>query len=447
MTTNGPIPASGSARPTQGMDRARRMHRSLTILMLAVLGVMVVLSYMLRIGVVRHGWLWLGVVLAVLPCAATLASRRIALSYSGSVAYCFLLLGAVECVSYAMPLSYVWLLCVIPMIWAGCRLSLPMLAVVDLGGLLVVFVSAMTGASPGVMLLRIPMFVGGAMLMVGLTGFVWQGRDRGAPAVYQTQPLQTAPGSAPSSRPVAPVSSHPTEPQSGSLPRPERSASASRDLLMMIHDLRSPLSSVIGYVELTLQHEGLGEEARKDLTVALRNAEKLDASIVCMVHADASGMPGKRMGTQRVDFATIVSKEVEEYREQAATQRVRIDANVEHDLMITADPLQLRSLVGNLLSNAVKYNRPGGSVYVSALRDGGCLVLEVTDTGIGIPVAELGRVREPYVRASNAADSAPGTGMGLHHCQVIVNRLNGSMDINSEVGKGTVVMVTLPSRH
>lgn len=412
------------------------LHRSLTVLMLAVLGVMVALSHMLRIGVVRHGWLWAGVILAVVPCVATLISQRVALSYRGSVVYCFLLLGAVECVSYAMPLSYVWLLGVIPMIWAACRLSLPMLVVVDLSGLLVVFVSAVTGASPGVMLLRIPMFVGGAMLMVGLTGFVWQGRYRGPAAPGQARGLQKVPSLTP--LPVAPAQ------------RPLDRRSTDRDLLMMVHDLRSPLSSVIGYVELTLEREDLDKESRGNLEIALRNAEKLDASIVRMVRPDvagASGAPGGRTDARRVDFAAIVSKEVGEYRDQAVSRGVRIDASVERDLMVTADPLQLASLVGNLLSNAVKYNRSGGSVYVSALRDGGHLVLEVTDTGIGIPPAELGQVREPYVRASNAVDYAPGTGMGLHHCQVIVDRLDGSMDISSEVDRGTVVMVTLPSRH
>ena len=416
---------------TAGMRRARRLHRSLTVLMLVVLVVVTLLSYMFTIGVMHDVWLWIGLALAATACVPSLMSSRIALSNVGSVLYCFLLLMAVECVSFAMPYSYTWILCVIPMVWAACRLSLPMTAAIGLGAVLVVFTSAITGASPSVTLLRMPMFVGGVILMIGMCVFVWQGRRRllsdNAPSAVQTE--RTA------------ETTQAAETESG-----DQMADVRRELLMKAHDLRSPLSSVIGYVELALRRGTIDDQSRADLTVALENAERLDAAIVSMVKSpDRPSAAGRdSSGVRRVNLSDILGEMVREHSQQAAIGRIRIVASVEPDLMVVADPLQLQSLFGNLLANAVKYNQPGGSVYVSAMRDGDTINIEVTDTGIGIPQTDLGRVRNPYVRAANVPDGTSGTGLGLHHCQTIVGRLGGTLGITSEEGNGTVATVTLP---
>ena len=460
------------------MRRAQRLHRSLTVLMIAVLAVVTMLSYMLTIGITNHLWLWIGLLLAALACVPPLISRRIALSSIGSILYCFLLLIALECVSFAMPYSCMWMLCVIPLVWAACRLSLPMTVAVGLGATLVVFTSAVTASSPSVTLLRMPMFVGGMMLIIGMCVFVWQGRDRlfsdraaqagqshDALALAAGAGTTSGAGSASSGGSGAGSASHgiarvgegvmhafghhePVLIEVDTTKGAARFQSSDREeLLRKAHDLRSPLSSVIGYMELALKRGTIDEQSRADLHVALENAERLDASIVEMVRSNERRAVADRgpTGARRTNLTAVLGEELRECEQQAAIRRIRINSSLEPDLIITADPLQLKSLFGNLLSNAVKYNQPGGSIYVSALRDGAIITIEVTDTGVGIPLAELDRVRDPFVRAANAEAVASGTGMGLHHCQTIVNRLHGTMDIASEEGKGTVVTVSLPS--
>ncbi|NMM94053.1 sensor histidine kinase [Bifidobacterium oedipodis] len=457
------------------MRRAQRLHRSLTVLMIAVLAVVTMLSYMLSIGIANHLWLWIGLVLAALACVPPLVSRRIALSSIGSIMYCFLLLIALECVSFAMPYSCIWMLCVIPLVWAACRLSLPMTITVGLGATLVVFTSAVTASSPSVTLLRMPMFVGGMMLIIGMCVFVWQGRDRlfsdrahqagqshealasaagagnaGGAGVTGGSVGTAAHGIARVGEGVMHAFGH-HEPVLIEVNTTKGAASSQlsdrEELLRKAHDLRSPLSSVIGYMELALKRGTIDEQSRADLHVALENAERLDASIVEMVRSNERRAVADRgpTGARRTNLTAVLGEELHECEQQASMRRIRINSSLEPDLIITADPLQLKSLFGNLLSNAVKYNQPGGSVYVSALRDGAMITIEVTDTGVGIPQAELDRVRDPFVRAANAEAVASGTGMGLHHCQTIVNRLHGTMDIASEEGKGTVVTVSLPS--
>ena len=112
-----------------------------------------------------------------------------------------------------------------------------------------------------------------------------------------------------------------------------------------------------------------------------------------------------------------------------------------------ADPQQLEQVFTNLISNALKFTPAGGSVQVSlaSAEDGG-VVIEVRDTGMGIPPDEYPNLFTRFFRASNAAEAAlPGTGLGLAIVQEIVHRHGGAVDIDSELGVGTTLTVWLPT--
>ncbi|MCX7040510.1 MAG: GAF domain-containing sensor histidine kinase [Spirochaetes bacterium] len=112
--------------------------------------------------------------------------------------------------------------------------------------------------------------------------------------------------------------------------------------------------------------------------------------------------------------------------------------------LVAAPRADLLSVVTNLVSNAVKYSLPGGRVTVSLARAGRGVALAVTDQGIGIPVAEKDRLFSEFFRASNArAFAGSGTGLGLAIVKSIVERLGGTIDVQSEEGAGTTVRVAL----
>jgi signal transduction histidine kinase len=112
---------------------------------------------------------------------------------------------------------------------------------------------------------------------------------------------------------------------------------------------------------------------------------------------------------------------------------------------VAGDPEELHRLVGNLVSNAVKYSRDGGRVQVGLARVEGDVVLTVADDGIGISETDRARLFTEFFRSTNpAALERPGTGLGLAIVARIVARHGGRVEVDSELGTGTTVTVTLP---
>jgi signal transduction histidine kinase len=113
---------------------------------------------------------------------------------------------------------------------------------------------------------------------------------------------------------------------------------------------------------------------------------------------------------------------------------------------VRGDRERLGQLVGNLLSNAIKFTPAGGSVTARVLRDGESGVIEVEDTGIGIPASEQDRLFERFFRSSTATDQAiPGTGLGLAITRAIAEAHGGRITFSSELGVGTCFRVELPA--
>jgi signal transduction histidine kinase len=112
---------------------------------------------------------------------------------------------------------------------------------------------------------------------------------------------------------------------------------------------------------------------------------------------------------------------------------------------ISGDPKLLRCAFSNLVSNAMKYSAEDGLVEISGRAEDGAVHISITDHGIGIPAAELQRVRERFFRGSNAG-AIPGTGVGLTLVQQILEQHEGHMTIESELGRWTRITVSLPSQ-
>lgn len=115
--------------------------------------------------------------------------------------------------------------------------------------------------------------------------------------------------------------------------------------------------------------------------------------------------------------------------------------------MMSAHPALVDQLIGNLVSNAIRYNRPGGRVDVAVRAEGEDAVISVTDTGIGIPAADLEKIFERFYRVdkSRSRDKG-GTGLGLAIAKHAALQHGGSIQVGSEEGVGTTFTVHLPLR-
>lgn len=126
-------------------------------------------------------------------------------------------------------------------------------------------------------------------------------------------------------------------------------------------------------------------------------------------------------------------------------KQVSFETRFTDRLLVTADPVHIANIISNLLENAVKYSGSSVSILVECTLLDHELTLKVSDTGIGIPVSEQGRVFDKFYRSSNLPDrSLPGIGLGLSYVKLLVEAHRGTVSLTSRVGKGTTVEITLP---
>jgi signal transduction histidine kinase len=202
------------------------------------------------------------------------------------------------------------------------------------------------------------------------------------------------------------------------------------------HDLRNPLTSVIGFTELGELRNPTGAE---DFRIIGRTSRRMLAMVDDILSFSRIGgalRPGP------VSLAALVHGVEEDLAFSLGEAGADIGVS---DVVLEADPEQLRILLQNLIQNAVAYRRPGARpkirVTAEAVADG--VAVRVTDNGKGIPAEERTNVTEPLVRL-HRADDPPGFGLGLATCVRIAQAHGGRLEINSAPGGGTTVSVILP---
>jgi signal transduction histidine kinase len=213
------------------------------------------------------------------------------------------------------------------------------------------------------------------------------------------------------------------------------------------HDLRSPLTSIIGYVEILADEDQgalLPTQARM-LDAVDRNARRLMTLIDNMLTTTKIEMGGFTTRRSPVDLASLVTAAADVIRPAAAAGGLDLEVTCPPSgLIVEGDADQLDRVLVNLLSNAVKYTPKGGHVRTALAGEGGTAVLTVADTGIGIPAEDQPSLFTRFFRASNAvAGAVPGSGLGMSIARTIVANHEGDISVESTEGEGTTVTVRL----
>lgn len=213
------------------------------------------------------------------------------------------------------------------------------------------------------------------------------------------------------------------------------------------HELRTPLTSMMGFLEMIREGEAgeLNEEQQRFLAIVYRSSERLQrlvGDLLFVARLDANGLQ-LHFGEARLD--DIVRDAVESSGALARSREVSLVAEVDDVPPVSGDKERLSQLVGNLISNALKFTPSGGSVVARVFVDGGRAVVEISDTGIGIPPAEQSRLFQRFFRSSTATEQAiPGTGLGLVISRAIAEAHGGTIDVTSVPGEGTTFRVEIP---
>jgi signal transduction histidine kinase len=209
------------------------------------------------------------------------------------------------------------------------------------------------------------------------------------------------------------------------------------------HEFRTPLTSIIGNLDLVLADSGeLSPAAERRVEVAQRNAERLLA-LVSDLLVPADSVPD--VHPRRTDLAGLVEASLGSAQAHAEASRVTLTMDVPARLWARADPLRISQALDNLVSNAIKYS-PGGTVRVSAGYEDGRVLLQVTDDGIGMTADDASQVFTRFFRSPAVREGAiPGVGLGLSITKAIVERHGGSISCRTRPGCGSTFTVELPA--
>ncbi len=212
------------------------------------------------------------------------------------------------------------------------------------------------------------------------------------------------------------------------------------------HELRTPLAAIIGYLETLIDEPSLDTpNNRKFVHVAHQHAERL-SRLVDDLRSLSEIESGKVvLRCEAVGLQGIVNEVVEMFQPQVQKKQIHLDNQIDEEARVWADRDRLIQILLNLVDNAIKYSSTGGSIIFQQQRLDRSLVLQVKDTGQGIPSTDLARITERFYRVDRARSREEGgTGLGLSIVKHLVNLLNGQLRIHSELGKGTTVEVELP---
>lgn len=220
-----------------------------------------------------------------------------------------------------------------------------------------------------------------------------------------------------------------------------------RDLVANLsHEIKTPLTAIRGFAE-TLQDGALNDPdtARRFTARILQQCERLHsllADVLTLARVERHHATDER---QTVDLEEIVRDATETLQPIADERRVALETRLEPATIDQGDPRTLAELCGNLLDNAVKYNREGGRVEVRLIQLEDQVLFEVADTGRGIPEKSVKRIFERFYRVDRGRSRAEGgTGLGLAIAKHAAEAHGGSIEVETELGKGSRFRVYLP---
>lgn len=224
--------------------------------------------------------------------------------------------------------------------------------------------------------------------------------------------------------------------------------SKTKFLANMSHELRTPLNAIIGFSEVIKLDAQQPKERYPEYAKYIHEAAVHLLEVINGILDLARIEAGKvELEEASVSVFRLVDLAVTTIRPLA--EKKLIDVDCPHDLTapsIWVDQTKFKQVLFNILSNAVKFTKPGGRVAINwAPKEGGELVIAITDTGVGIPREQLGKVLEPFEQVEDhLTRQNEGTGLGLPIAKALIELHGGRLILHSEIDKGTIAELHLP---
>lgn len=212
------------------------------------------------------------------------------------------------------------------------------------------------------------------------------------------------------------------------------------------HELRTPLTSIKAYTETILRDPNMPEELKREFLITIdKESNRLAELVNGLLEISKLDSGQFEVVKQDIDIVEIVKQIIQSLKCTAENKNVVLDeifaGNIPH---LWGHDSRIRSLVSNLISNALKFTPSGGKVSVKLEYDNNELIISLSDTGIGIPAEDIPHIFDRFYRVPQTDRQIPGTGLGLAIVKEVAELHDGKVEVESELGKGTTFIVTLP---
>lgn len=217
------------------------------------------------------------------------------------------------------------------------------------------------------------------------------------------------------------------------------------------HELKTPITSILGYIEILLDRERPVDEERgyrfkERILSETKRMSELVSDLLILSRYDSSVMLPKK---EKFQITDIMKERVENFQDEALEKKVTLKSFITSEIPeVYADQKGIDRVITNLISNAIKYNEEGGEVNVYAGYISNNVYIKIKDTGIGIKEEDLNKIFDRFYRVdSSRVRLTGGSGLGLSIVKEIVEQNGGIIDVNSKFGEGTEFVLRLPIKQ
>ena len=214
------------------------------------------------------------------------------------------------------------------------------------------------------------------------------------------------------------------------------------------HDLRSPIGSLQALLGM-LNREQLSEQEFKKACAGLqKQIDQLKVSLDELLTWSKAQLHGINPEPEVLALKSLIYEVVTVNRPTARNKKIIITTNIPSEITAFCDPNMLRSVITNLITNAIKFTPVGGAISISCKNENATAKIAVEDTGLGIPKENLVKILSPTIHfTTRGTNNEKGTGLGLIMCREFIQKNNGSFEVESEDGKGSIFLLTLPTQQ
>lgn len=210
------------------------------------------------------------------------------------------------------------------------------------------------------------------------------------------------------------------------------------------HELKTPLAAIRGFSQYLFEGENENEELKKVYYHLLNESDRLTNLINELLLLSRFDRATQELNTVRTDLSELTNAVAQEFKPKAEQKDIALAINLKEKVIVSVNKTLMSHAIANVIENAIKYSNPKSQIIVETFTKDNNSFVKISDQGIGIAKSEIEMVQERFYRAQNSP-IASGSGLGLSICKEIIQKFNGQLLVESELGVGTTVTFIIPS--